>query len=89
VGAGVGVGVGVGLGVGAALAAWAAGAVITMSAMEAPTMTPSEALRVLFLFIVRLRAGVISKQKGRREGSVRSSGAFRVCGLGSSWWGVG
>ena len=67
-GAGVGVGVGVGLGVGAALAAWAAGAVITMSAMEAPMMTPSEALRVLFLFIVRLGRVLFPNKKGGVKG---------------------
>ena len=52
VGDGVGVGVGVGLGVGAALAAWTAGAVITMRAMEAPMSSLVERVRNLFLFMV-------------------------------------
>ena len=51
-GAGFGVGVGVGLGVGAALAAWTAGAVITMRAMEAPMISLVERVRNLFLFMV-------------------------------------
>lgn len=80
-GFGVGVGVGVGLGVGLGLAAWAAGAVIT-SAIEAPMINPSEALRILFLFIVSGWLRLLPNKEGGVEGEEDPSERSWFAGLG-------